>query len=74
MLLSKLVRNEGRGAMSRIARETGCSYATIHAAATKNKPIQRYVTAKKISDATQGRVSIVELLEPWKYLPKKRSA
>lgn len=62
--------------MSRLARVTGCSYSTIHLVATKNKPIQRYETAKKISDATIGadgkpRVSIVELLEPWKYLKKK---
>lgn len=64
MQLSEWCAIKGRGEMSRLARETRLAYSTVFEAAKNGKPIVEYATAKKISDATGGEVSIAELCEP----------
>lgn len=63
MQLSHWVEKQGRGAISRIWRESGVSCSTIYEA-LRGAPISRYPVAKAISDATGGAVSIDELFAP----------
>lgn len=52
-----------RGTQARIYREHGISFATMWNA-QKRKPLKRYETAKKLSQATGGIVSVEALCEP----------
>lgn len=63
MLLKDWIIREGRGAASRLVRETGLAASTIDYA-VRGEPISKYDTAKRISVATGGDVSIEELCEP----------
>ncbi len=63
MQLSDWIAREGRGSVTRLMRETGLAYTTIHYAA-RGEAISQYDTAKRISVATGGEVSIKELCEP----------
>jgi len=63
MRLADWIEREGRGAISRLVRETGCAASTFHTH-INGKPIAEYQTAKRISEATGGEVSIEELCEP----------
>ncbi len=62
MLLSEWVEKNGRGSLSRLSRETGLAYTTIFTAL--GGKIKRYDVAKKISDATNGAVSVADCCEP----------
>ena len=63
MMLSEYVRSKGSGEISRIVRVAEVANTTVHRA-LKGQPVSRYETAKRISDATGGVVSIAELCEP----------
>ncbi len=63
MLLAEWIKREGRGAISRLVRETGCAASTFHTH-INGKLIVEYQTAKRISEATRGEVSIEELCDP----------
>ena len=52
-----------RGAQAKIYREHGISFATMNNA-QRRIPIKRYSTAKTLSEATGGAVSIAALCEP----------
>ncbi|MFW6087508.1 MAG: hypothetical protein ACODAG_09915 [Myxococcota bacterium] len=52
-----------KGTLTRIQRETGVGYNTLMRA-KRGEPIAHYETAKTISIATHGAVSIEELCEP----------
>lgn len=69
MRLSEWVTTRGKGELARLTRVTGLSYPTVHGLAN-GRHRARYATAKLISAATGGAVSIVELCE----LPPKRRA
>lgn len=69
MRLREWVIDCGKGELARLARVTGLSYPTVHGLAT-DRHRARYSTAKLISEATRGRVTIAELCE----LPPKRRA
>jgi hypothetical protein len=60
MTLADWVKKQGRGAISRLMRETGLAYTTI-LAARDQRWTARGDTARKISEATGGAVSIAEL-------------
>lgn len=62
MRLKEWVRRQGTGAISRLQRETGLAYSTIFRAAHDRKPV-RFATAKLLSEATNGAVSVEELCE-----------
>ena len=51
-----------RGALTRLQEVTGLAYSTIHAA-FRGEPVRLYETARKISEATHGQVSVAELCE-----------
>lgn len=54
--------------MVRLVRETGLAQRTIYAIRDgENRP--RYATAKKISEATGGAVTIEDLCEPQPEVP-----
>lgn len=63
MYLSEYVTREGRGALSRIQRETGLAYTTVFRAA-RGRAIKKYEVARRISAATGGAVSVEELCAP----------
>lgn len=62
MTLKEWVAKQGRGALTRIQESTGLAYSTVLHAVGGN-PIE-YATAKKISAATGGEVTVADLLEP----------
>lgn len=62
MRLREWVRSRGRGELTRLMLLTGIAYATLHKLAN-DQNAARYKTAKKISKATGGSVSIAELCE-----------
>lgn len=68
MRLPDWIEQQGRGALSRLSEESGVCYPTVHSIFS-GKQTPTYATAKRISDATFGEVSIAELCEP----PPKRS-
>lgn len=72
MHFDKWLEGQERGTQARIYREFGVSFAIMYRAQKRN-PIKRYATAKALSEATGGKVSITELCEP-KPLRKKREA
>lgn len=61
--MSEWVAREGSGAISRLSRETGLAYTTVFEAAHGRRAV-RYETAKRISEATDGVVTIEEICEP----------
>lgn len=63
MQLSQWVKREGRGAITRICRESGVAYSTIYTA-YRGQRIGRYATARAISDATGGEVTVDDLCAP----------
>lgn len=62
MRLAAWVKRKGKGAISQLAAASGVTYPTVHALA-HDKQAAEYETAKKISAATDGAVSIPELCE-----------
>jgi hypothetical protein len=63
MRFREWVDTQPKGTMTRIQRETGLGYTTIMRA-RRGEPIAHYETAKRISDATGGEVTVEELCEP----------
>lgn len=63
MLLREYLKGRGRGEISRLVRESGCANSTIHDV-LNGKPISRFATAERISVATGGEVTAVELCGP----------
>lgn len=62
MTLLEWIEARGRGEVSRLMRVTGLAYTTILYARSGDKRVG-YDTAKAISRATDGAVSIAELCE-----------
>lgn len=62
MKLKKWLEREGSGALSRVSRDTGLAYTTVFDVAHGRRSA-RYATAKLISAATGGEVSIAEICE-----------
>lgn len=62
MTLHDWIEQQGGGEISRLVRVTGCAASSLHNH-LNGQPIGRYETAKKISDATDGAVSIADLCE-----------
>jgi hypothetical protein len=62
MRLREWVENRGRGELVRLMHATRVAYTTLHKLAN-DQNTARYPTAKKISAATGGAVSIAELCE-----------
>lgn len=58
--MSEWVQRRGRGAITHIFRASGVAYSTVYAAA-KGQRIKRYDTARAISDATGGEVTVEDL-------------
>lgn len=69
MRLREWVEKRGHGELTRLQHETEVAYATLHKLA-HDKHEAAYKTAKKISAATGGAVSIAELCE----LPARSSS
>jgi hypothetical protein len=63
MHLDDYIARHGHGTKARLSRQTGLDYTTIFKAAQR-RPVRRYDTARRISEATDGEVSIAELCEP----------
>lgn len=61
MDLSAYFAGAGKGAKTRVARDTGLAYSTIHAI-ERGRWRPRVETAEKISGATGGAVTVHELL------------
>ena len=61
MFLSDWVSREGRGAITKLMRDTGLAYSTVHAIVAGDA-IARRGTAKLIHEATGGQVSEEDLL------------
>jgi hypothetical protein len=61
MLLADYVKREGNGAITRLQRKTRLAYTTVFRALHH---AVGYRSAKKLSEATGGEVSILELCEP----------
>lgn len=61
MTLSEFFRREGPGAKSRLHRESGIAYSTLHWI-ERGVTRPRADTAQKIERATDGAVTAVELL------------
>jgi hypothetical protein len=62
MRLEEWIEQAGRGELARIQRATGLSYQCVHAVVHGRKP--EYDTARRISEATDGAVTISELYAP----------
>jgi hypothetical protein len=62
MTLQEWVKGQSRGALSRLSRETGLAYTTVFGIA-RGKQRARYESAKLISAATEGAVSISEMCD-----------
>ena len=63
MRLPEYVQKADRGVISRLSRESGLAYATVHAC-SKGRLLKRYETASRLSAATGGVVSVAELCDP----------
>jgi hypothetical protein len=72
MTLSEWCAEYGKGAISRLARKTGLDYKTVHPFA-HGAAVKTWRTAKLISEATSGAVSIEELCEPSPAVARKAS-
>lgn len=55
------VSREGRGVLKRIERESGCGYSTL-LRLSQGRHLDSASLAKRISDATGGEVTEIELL------------
>ena len=64
MVLSEWIRQRGHGAIADIARRSGLNYSTVWPLCARGERPKTYSTAKAISVATDGAVSIAELFEP----------
>lgn len=62
---------QGRGELSRISRVTKLAYSTVHAIYA-GKAVPGYKTAKKLSKATKGSVTVEELCEAQKRTTKTK--
>jgi hypothetical protein len=71
MRLRTWVKRAGKGEIARIAHVTGASYRTVHELA-RDKRKASYATAKLVSAATGGAVSITELCELPRVRKRKR--
>lgn len=66
--LSEYIKREGRGSLTRLHRDTGIAYSTLHAIARQRRgkrgapPAVQAETARKIERATGGAVKAAELL------------
>lgn len=63
MRLADWIGEQPRGALSRLQREVGIAWPSMYAIYS-GEATPRYETARKISLATGGAVSIPELCEP----------
>lgn len=63
MRFSEWAKRQPRGVLKRIEREQGVGYNTL-SRLMRGETLANYVVAKKISDATDGEVSVAELCEP----------
>lgn len=72
MDLAAYVKLKGTGEMTRLHRESGVSYATIHRLSKKGHRLSHYDSAKRLSEATGGVVSIAELCEAPKLRKRRR--
>ncbi len=63
MTLAEYCRRKGRGAKQALSHDSRLAYSTIRKA-VRGEPLDSYATAKALSDATGGLVSVLELLEP----------
>ncbi len=63
MRLREWLATQPKGTQARLVRETGLGETTVHLASCGRR-VGRYETARKISEATGGAVSIAELCEP----------
>lgn len=68
MRLSEFVCDEDgtpkRGEIARLVRITGISYPTVHAVARGADYLRNYDRARKLSDATDGLVTVADLCTP----------
>lgn len=68
MRLSEFVCDENgepkRGEIARLVRITGISYPTVHAVARGSDYLRSYDRARKLSDATDGVVTVADLCTP----------
>lgn len=62
MTLQEWLEREGTGAKTRLQRATGLRWQTVHELAEGRVKQPRPETARKIEDATEGKVSAAELL------------
>jgi hypothetical protein len=60
MLLEQWVNEEGPGAIVRLQVKTGLSYTAVQKAVRRTSSPD-YETARRISEATKGQVSIAEI-------------
>ena len=63
MTLAEYIEKDGYGSITRIMRDSGCAYMTVWRA-VRGLGAVRLATAKAISQATRGEVSIAELCDP----------
>ena len=63
MTFKEWADQQPRGALKRIERELGVGYSTLMKLCAGGS-VARYETAKRISDATDGAVSVEELCNP----------
>lgn len=71
MDLKTWVMLAGKGAMSRLARESGIAWSTVHAAC-HGRPVHNYRVARALSDATGGAVTLEELCAQAASAPARR--
>lgn len=79
MRLRAWIKRQGKGAISQLAAASGVSYTTVHAVARDKQRVKHVEIAEKISAATGGAVSVLELIaEPpapkLKRKPVRRAA
>lgn len=61
MTLAEYVSVE-RGRLARIHRDSGVALSTLNYCVNYNQPLERVSTARAVSAATEGAVSVAELL------------
>jgi hypothetical protein len=62
MRFPEWARQQPRGALKRIERDHGVGYNTL-ARLMRGETLANYTVAKKISDATDGAVTVAEICE-----------
>jgi DNA-binding transcriptional regulator YdaS (Cro superfamily) len=73
MHLDRWVRQEGYGALSRLARDTGLAYGTVYGAYRRRTQIT-YASAAAIQKATKGQVTVDELCSAKPLAPRRKRA